>query len=833
MIKSISRTASFNLGLVLLALSAGFYGLGELFPSEDGLRFFMPGFVLLCTYRLHLVVKRKTIPENEKIHNMILFLLMFFISAWSLNKGMPIFAKPAGWFSIAMILAGINLLALCYRDRLSSLAIHLVSFFAAASLGLFLYLAIYLLPFSALGVIGFFLLGVSLHIFSPLLLFIYSIILLKRTIIERRYWKSFIAGAVTVLCIVCSYVGMWTSSRSRIDDAWEKSQASGSNLPAWTIVGQEIPANAWTKRILRVGLTYQEAPLSNGERLDLFAVSTRGEGKIHNPLVVVAAFFGGKTKLQRDQQVSLLRSIRSMGRMEEDRLWSGDDLVTGRVKTEVRVWSACNMSYTEKTITVDNTNQSKTSRPQEAIYAFYLSEGSVVTSLSLWINGKEEKGILTTKAKADSAYRSIVGVEVRDPSVVHWQEGNTVSVRVFPVMPADRRVFKIGVTSPLARHNGKLLYQNVQFDGPSFSNAKEDILFDFVQPVSGEELPATFSAKSAQSYKRSGRYQPRWGMQINDPGLNDCSFSFANKIYSLAPYHPALSSFTFHSAFLDINASWTRGEFEQVMAVLEGKRVYVYDSALIRIGKDNADELWSKLHKRQFSLFPLYEIADPATSVLISRSADDSPGLDQLEGTSFMTKTKSFLAASGKVKLFNIGTNLSPYLRSLKEFRVFLYDHGTVDQLSALVKNQHFPSDVETDDAVIIHESDMIIQQRQGTVSSTGPDHVYRLFTYNHIMQKLGTGTLTGRSPDSSLVAEAAKAYVVSPVSSLVVLETQADYDRFGISDSGSSLKNAALASKGAVPEPHEWALIVLSIFVIAVVIKRKRLQIARHDPTA
>jgi len=64
-------------------------------------------------------------------------------------------------------------------------------------------------------------------------------------------------------------------------------------------------------------------------------------------------------------------------------------------------------------------------------------------------------------------------------------------------------------------------------------------------------------------------------------------------------------------------------------------------------------------------------------------------------------------------------------------------------------------------------------------------------------------------------VAEAAASYVVTPLSSLVVLEKQEDYDRFNIRDSNNSLKNASLEGKGAVPEPHEWALIVIGILLI------------------
>ena len=103
-----------------------------------------------------------------------------------------------------------------------------------------------------------------------------------------------------------------------------------------------------------------------------------------------------------------------------------------------------------------------------------------------------------------------------------------------------------------------------------------------------------------------------------------------------------------------------------------------------------------------------------------------------------------------------------------------------------------------------------------------------RLFSYNHIMQKLGKGLLFNRPIEDSLVQEARKAYVVTPVSSMVVLETQKDYDRFGINDNINSLGNAALTSKGAAPEPHEWVLIVIVVIGLFYIIRKKKYQSAQ-----
>ena len=93
---------------------------------------------------------------------------------------------------------------------------------------------------------------------------------------------------------------------------------------------------------------------------------------------------------------------------------------------------------------------------------------------------------------------------------------------------------------------------------------------------------------------------------------------------------------------------------------------------------------------------------------------------------------------------------------------------------------------------------------------NNAPDHLARLYAYNDIMRRIGADYFKDDFINEALVDEASSAYVVSPVSSLIVLETKEDYKRFDITDKENSLHNASKQSSGAVPEPHEWALIVL-----------------------
>ena len=81
----------------------------------------------------------------------------------------------------------------------------------------------------------------------------------------------------------------------------------------------------------------------------------------------------------------------------------------------------------------------------------------------------------------------------------------------------------------------------------------------------------------------------------------------------------------------------------------------------------------------------------------------------------------------------------------------------------------------------------------------------------------------SGNFIEEQLIDIANEAYIVSPVSSLIVLESIKDYERFDINANENSLKNASTQNSGAVPEPHEWALIIiLSLTLMLLYYKRK-----------
>lgn len=817
----------YRTGIICLGFSLLLYLLPVITNAGTGSGIFLFNSGLTAIFFIYRFIARKQVSKEAKLYHGVLLLVLFFVSAWALNREITVFERSAGWFSVLLALVCANSMAFAYFPALPGWVRHFVSFLNGIAVVTFFYLSLCLMPIYIFGLAASPLLGVSLHVFAPVLLFIYTLLQQKRiTRRNKQYRVSFGGGIIATLAIVITFTIQWNTAARQIDRAWTDGIANKAGLPAWVATLESIPSGSLVRTVLKGDLVYT-SPEDNADNF-FWNVPVRGMGepRKHDPLIMIASCFSPGMKIDRDSRIKLLEAGFDKHHETEEHLWSGDNLHTDSVNTEVKIWPRCNLAYTEKTIIVVNTrNRNGWDRQGEAIYTFYMPEGSVVTSLSLWIQGKEEKGILTTKEKADSAYRAIVGVEQRDPSVVHWQEGNTVLVRVFPVIAGEQRKFKIGITSPLERVNGSLRYENVYFKGPAFNHATETIQVDFEQPVSDFDLPASFVSKASQSYNRRGRYSPVWELQINDPGLSGCSYSFKGNEYSLSPYHEKLSPLNLTALYLDINQSWTRQEFDALCTQVRDYGLFVYDNGIIKVQEANREVLWEKLHARSFSFFPLYEISDAQHSLLVTKYAPSALRLVDLEETDFMRRTRQFLSAHAKINVFNLGEDLSLYLRSLKEYRVFRYDNGDAALLAQRLQKGLFPEDIENESRTVIHRTDIIVEKRAGAQGISGPDHVMRLFSYNHILQQLGPGLLLDRSVDDSLVQEARAAYVVTPVSSLVVLETQNDYDRFGIKDAGSSLKNAALHAKGAVPEPHEWVLIGMVMAILAWVIRKRKIQ--------
>lgn len=772
---------------------------------------------------------RQTPNVKINIHHTIITLILWLISAFSLNREMNVFDDSVMWLSVLITVFSVAFITTIFSKNLNHIIRHIVFFFVAVGIILFIYYSFYLSIWYIISVPASIILGISLHSFVPIIIVVTAI---KLFIINIKTYKTLkytlTAGLILPIGACIYFVSLWVGLDKQIVTAVNKNSLAEGKLPAWVVIAQIIDKNKVSEGLLKADLVYTTFNGSKGNWFGDFGRRNFDEPKKHDPLIMMASLFGGKISVDEKEKIKILESMYDSRYQAQERLWAGDKLETVNLTSSVKFYPESRMAYTEKILSIRNNEKKQWLENQEAIYTFHLSEGSVVSSLSLWIDGREEKARLSTKSKADSAYKTIVGVEQRDPSVIHWQEGNTISVRIFPCNTIEDRKFKIGITSPLKKQGNKLYYQNIYFDGPIAVNANETVQLKFSNKPQSLNLDNNFEEIKQGVYQLDRNYQPDWEISFNAPELSKNNFSFNGYSYHLENYVPIKNSFIPQTIFLDLNKSWTNQEYEQVLNYSKNIPVVVFDNELVLLNAVNKDAIFKKMSKLNFSVFPLYEINTPQNALFITKSKTTSPNLNDLANTNFGDHLTKYLIKKPNIRVFNVGDQLSPYHKTLKEMRVLTYQSGNTSLLAGLLKEKKFITPIENDSVVLMEQSGLIIKKtKEDGIANLAPDHLLRLFAYNHIMKQVSNNYFNKNYVQPNIIAQAEEANIVTPVSSLIVLETKKDYERFNIEESKNSLNNASMKSSGAVPEPHEWLLIMLTASLVIYFFKKPKFNTA------
>ncbi|WP_187263514.1 XrtN system VIT domain-containing protein [Pontibacter beigongshangensis] len=808
-----------GVGLVLLSLLLFLLPEWDLVPKNVELfGIFMFNYCLAAGYLLILGVSGclKFRSPSFRPENLFLYLVLALISCFSLNREIPIFQDSAQWLDLYLITLGVAMVGYTFRVNLPVVARHLLLFWLGAGLMLMLYYALYLAPLYLIGVVGALFIGIGLHVLVPLQVVVCLVLVAIRAWRENdRFIYSFGGGAVLPLLFLVHFLGQWYERNNQLSQLQnDYIIQDNTELPRWVTISQQLPPDQFTEKLIKSELVYQ-VPSENFSAWD-FPSTNFDEVKQHDPLVMIAAFLFGKPALDADERIKILESLYDARHHAQQRLWTGRSLSTTRVVSQVRLFPQYRISYTEKVLSIRNSHP-RTWNQQEAIYTFHLPEGSVVSSLSLWVNGIEEKAALTTQSKADSAYTTIVGRERRDPSVVHWQEGNTVSVRIFPCTPVENRQFKIGIISPLRAEAGQLVYDNIYFSGPSATGAPETAMVYLEALTSDLALPPDFKEEKPGQHRFQGKYRHDWQIRLAPPALSTDAFNWQGHRYYLAPQTITAEHFAPQRIYLDLNSSWSEAEATAVWETVQHRKVYVFDGEMIKLTEENRELLFDRLLDQGFSLFPLHRIREPEQALLISKSTLNSPNLQDLKGSGFSAQLAEKLPHQTPIRMYHLGPHLSPYLKTLKELQVLAVNTGSTTELQEQLRQQKFIRTYTSDAEVAIGASGLsLIRTAASAAPASAPDHLLRLFAYNHLLQQIGANYFRKGFIEEQHLEEARMANIVSPVSSLIVLETQEDYDRFGIEKSKDTLENASIKSSGAVPEPEEWALIMVVLLLVA-----------------
>ncbi len=830
----------FTIGLVFIALSImSFIATENTSTWMDIFSYcfvFCFGLSLLYAFILWQAGRLKWIFASKAEHysTSMLYLVLWLISCFALNRTLTIFNEAADWWSAMIVTSSTACIAYGWRNQMSYVEKSILYAFLGVATFVFIYFTLTLLPVTLIGSIVAWFFGISLHAWVPFVFTVYLGFILRGGWLEHKANRIGMSIGILLPIVALGIFSVaWKSRINSIKKIQDLSRFEGNTaLPNAILLSQQLPKDMVTERILKSDLVY---PIfkPHGDIFSTTSIFSRG-GMFENqqrfdPFVHTASIFTLVPEMDYNERIQIFKAVYGQRHLANDQLWSGNNLYTDFIETKTEIDAPNRLAYTEKVLTIKNNTIGDPNNQGEAIYTFMLPEGSVVSSLSLWVNGVEEKALLTTRSKADSAYRTIVGQERRDPSVVHWQEGNQVTVRVFPIQSNLPRRFKIGVTSPLRLEKNKLYYENINFEGPSLDNAKESIGFKILDNSAKlENAPVGFKSQN-DSASYLGSYLPQWAIGLNAPKVSEAVFNFNDKTYKIEPFSLEKQAFNAENIYLDINQAWTIDECNTILNAIKNKSAWIFDDTkMVQLTPSNASAYFAKLTEYRFSLFPFHKIEQPEKALIITKSNQPSPNLDDLKKSRFAESVKNQLHNTEPFKVFNIGNNTSAYQKTFKELRISHLVNGSVDELTEnLTKNEFYkyPEDIST---VVIPSSGLrIVEMNQtSTQTSEAPDHLLRLFTYNTVLKDLNKHVFEDDYYSKSLIDMAEKAHIVTPISSLIVLETQADYDRFDIKNSKNSLGNAGLKSSGAVPEPHEWALIFLLASMIAWLFLKKKITI-------
>lgn len=800
-----------GLGLILLCLST------YLFAAISPYNYEYTTFIIFLNYGctlLYLIFmngsnysRSKSIFKQTNRYQYICLMTLATISCLTLNLEINVFDTFSFWVNLYMILMYGGLIAFCYLDKLPHQARAPIFFTLGMGTALSAYFTLYLLPLMPFGIALCFFLGVTLHLVVPLFVLINSITLFVKTEKSSSEKSAYALGLGAPFLVVLLFVMQWSQTNQLINKTYAEHQSSNAHgLPAWVALSQKLSDGFFTQRILKGELLYTTL-YSNNWNFWRTAGNSFQDRKEHDPLIAIASFFSGKIDISREDRIQILKFYSKNRHDTQRKLWSGKNLITHKIDHKTSLYPEYRLAYTEKTFTIKNQNPREWFQ-EEALYTFSLPEGSVASSLSLWIDGIEQPSRLTTRGKADSAYVSIVGVERRDPALLHWQEGNQLTVTVFPCTSKEDRIFKIGITSPLKVEDEQLVLFPVGFEGPSAT---------FATQTSSIEFPTQKNLSYETDFSGA--------ITCTKIPLSSSAFSFKGQSFQVSEYQAQQQHFEPNFIYLDVNKSWTKSEFKQVCAAFNNKPIFMPNNG--DLTKVTAQDLvvFENAQTNNFSLFPIEIIAQPSEALIISKSASKSPNLSDLKETHFGRATIHYLEQKdAPIALYNLSNTLSPYLKSLKEFYVFNYAQGSLSNLSKLAQQKQFPRLDTNPNKVVLHQANMIVLQTENKTpsASKAPDHLMRLFSYNQILKKIGKGYFKSGYENQDLINIASTAHIVSPISSMIVLETKKDYERFGIEENEDGLgnasdkkglKNATKSSSGAVPEPHEWSFILLISF--------------------
>jgi hypothetical protein len=478
------------------------------------------------------------------------------------------------------------------------------------------------------------------------------------------------------------------------------------------------------------------------------------------------------------------------------------------------------VAYLEWTVEFRNTDGTD----REARMQLALPPGGVVSRATLWVNGEEREAAYGGRKEVRAAYQRVAVQQRRDPLLVTTKGADRVLAQAFPVPRGGGTIkFKIGMTAPLEitdSSKARLTLPAIVDRNFSFaSDMSHSVWLESKQALATSAAgfatsrvdPKLFRISGALGDRDLARTRPTITVERNPDG--------AGRVARFGDSEPVVQ---------EIAPSGTQAS--PVLLVIDGSAALA-DQAGRLIGALDAIAPGTKVGAiiaaepmQQVALAPWSDTQKRAVAKLVRSGSftggqDNAPALaDALQVLEAEPNaTLIWIHGPQPISFSGSGARLEQAagrLSRLPNLILYSVEPGPNEILPDAPwawSARSLPSTgaINADLSGFFARATgpartFAIRRMQGQPTegrAPGSDHIPRLWASERVLELMRTNP-TGNRP--AAVALATEYRLVTPVSGAVVLETKQQYDEAGLTP-------VSQATVPTVPEPHEWALLLIA----------------------
>ena len=505
----------------------------------------------------------------------------------------------------------------------------------------------------------------------------------------------------------------------------------------------------------------------------------------------------------------------------------GLDIVSSRMDVSVAGNDA--VAYTEWVLEFRNTSLID----REVRLQIALPPGGVVSRATLWVNGEEKDGAYGGRGEVRAAYQKVAVVQRRDPLLVTTKGADRVLAQAFPVGRNGGTIkFKIGITAPLELiESGKARLTLPAIFDRNFSfpqDVRHSVWVESKQPLATTAKGLAATRVDAGPFRVAGL--------IGDVDL--ARIRPAIVVERNANAGPVLARLGEGEAVLQDVAASTPPQTATLMLVADasarmGTVAPQLAAALgalpptARVGLIVAGEPMQRIDLAPATAAHKQRIAEVIRDTAYVGGQDNGPALaEALLALESQPGAKLLWVHGPQPVAFRRSAaqlqQASERLQHLPQVFLYAVDPGPNELLpdSPWGWSARLLPHLATPDAdlaaflarelgpaptpVLRRTAPKAGETGQPGETPRGSDHIARLWAKERIDAMLRDKT--GSRADA--VALAVQYRLVTPVSGVVVLETKQQYD-------ASRLTPVTQATVPTVPEPHEWALLLVACLAL------------------